>query len=162
MGLTRILAVYCTGPMMVWVEMEAEGALLELFPHEAEGEVKAGREKSHAHWVLSAFAPAWLTPAHGVNSSSGQMVLLSGTCGHLCVQPLPSPLCIPTASCCPPGGPRAGTRDLKPGLSSSGASKGETEGHVCYSTWFALRSITAACSGCLAPGVGCLFSEVDV
>jgi general secretion pathway protein E len=37
-----------------------------------------------------------------------------------------------------------------------------TEGHVCYSTWFARRSMTAARSGCLAPGVGCLYSEVDV
>ena len=37
-----------------------------------------------------------------------------------------------------------------------------TAGHVCYSTWFALRSMTAARSGCLAPSVGCLFSEVDV
>jgi hypothetical protein len=117
MGLTRILAVYCAGPMMVGVEMEAEGALLELFPHAAEGEVKAGRQKSHAHRVLSAFAPAWVPPARGVNSSFGQTVLLSVTCGHLSVQPLPSPLCIPTASCCLPRGPRAGTRDLKPGLS---------------------------------------------
>jgi hypothetical protein len=83
MGLTRILAVYCTCPMMVGVEMEAKGALLKLFPHEAEGEVKATREKSHAHRLLSAFAPAWLPPARGVNSSFGQMVLLSGTCGHL-------------------------------------------------------------------------------
>jgi hypothetical protein len=52
MGLTRILAVYCTGPLMVGVEMEAEGALLELFPHEAEGEVKAGRQKSHALYAF--------------------------------------------------------------------------------------------------------------
>jgi general secretion pathway protein E len=37
-----------------------------------------------------------------------------------------------------------------------------TEGHVCYSPWFARRSMTAARSGCLAPGVGCLLSEVDV
>ena len=43
-----------------------------------------------------------------------------------------------------------------------GSLRGETEGHVCYSTWFAPRSITATRSGCLAAGVGCLFSEVDV
>jgi len=43
-----------------------------------------------------------------------------------------------------------------------GPLRGETEGHVCYSTWFARRSMTAARSGCLAPGVGCLLSEVDV
>jgi hypothetical protein len=67
MGLTRLVDVYCAGPMMVGVEMEAEGALLQLFPHEAKGDVKAGRQKSHVHRVLSAFAPAWLPPARGVN-----------------------------------------------------------------------------------------------
>jgi len=37
-----------------------------------------------------------------------------------------------------------------------------TEGHVCYSMWFARRSMTAARSGGLAPSAGCLFREVDV
>ena len=37
-----------------------------------------------------------------------------------------------------------------------------TAGHVCYRTWFAWRSMTAARSGCLAPSAVCLLSEVDV
>ena len=49
-----------------------------------------------------------------------------------------------------------------PDCHTSGASKGGDRRHVCYSTWFARRSMTAARSGCLTPGVGCLFSEVDV
>jgi hypothetical protein len=47
-GLITIVAVYRTSPVMV-VGETAEGALLELFPHEAGGEVKAGSQKSHAH-----------------------------------------------------------------------------------------------------------------
>jgi hypothetical protein len=163
MGLTRILAVYCTGPMMVGVEMEAEDALLELFPPRSRRRSE-GREAEEPCPLGSVSVRASLV----ASGSRCQLILwANGSALRHMRSPMRATSTKPSMHSNgimlpATGATRWYSRPRARTVIPLGPLRGETEGYVCYSTWFAPRSITAARSGCLALGVGCLFSEVDV